>query len=246
MLRQMKIPKIINKVSLLKRSKKRGDHLRKYKIIALIIVTHFIFILFPPNNAYGEANKPEIKIDVSPKDSLFDVENMKPGDWAPRTVVVQNNGQMDFDYEVQLQHDGQQKLFNELTLEISDENGELFNGKLADFNSLELRSLAADHKEELEMTVRFPEHLGNEFQGLATNFTLLFIAKGQKGKIDHVSIGGKVGSDTSHKKGGSMIPTTATNMFNLIAIGLLFLVLGGLLVISRKIILIRKHRDHTS
>lgn len=198
---------------------------------------------FSPSIILAESEKkPEIKIEVVSKDSedpLFDVDNMKPGDWAPRTVVVQNDGQMDFDYTMQLQSDEETKLYNELLLEVTDDETELYNGNLADFTSLDIRSLAAGNEEELELTVRFPEHLGNEFQGLNAQFQLLFTAEGEKGKSDDTRIGSMIGSatdadDENDEKAGSTLPKTATNIFTFLLIGGILLGLGGLLVLYTK------------
>lgn len=181
--------------------------------------------------AAEEENEQEITINILPEDVLFDIPNMKPGDWAPRTVVIQNNGDMEFEYVTTLRNESEsEKLFNELVLEVSDGEGELYNGKIADFNALSARFLAPSNEEELRFTVRFPEHLGNEFQGLAAQFSLIFSAEGNQSDTDEVVSEGTIGSGDSDASGGSRLPDTATNMFNLLLIGGLLLAVGGFLI----------------
>lgn len=214
---------------------KRGRNLKIRKWLIFIIIVNFVVVVYPTTIASGQTNEQsKLAIEVTPRDSLFNVTNMKPGDWTPRTVVVRNNGTMDFEYEMVLQNKGEEKLFNELTLEVSDDQTELFNGKLAEFTALEVRHLVAGNEEELYITVRFPEHLGNEFQGLDTHFALIFTAKGEKGRSDKVKVDGMLGSDDQSPKSGSVLPSTATNMFNLLVIGGVLLGLGGLIFINQR------------
>lgn len=182
----------------------------------------------------------EITIDVLPGEVLFDVDNMKPGDWAPRTVVIQNNGLMEFNYTTTLKPNGKSmKLFNELLLEIKDSNGELYNGKLADFKELDPSNLKSSSEEEIHYTVRFPSHLGNDFQGLDAKFTLIFSAKGEDNAKDEKALSSTIaGNDgpggSSGTSSGSVLPTTAAGMFNFILIGTLLLAGGGLLVLYNR------------
>lgn len=179
----------------------------------------------------------EIIINISPEDMLFDVDNMKPGDWAPRTAIIQNNGATAFEYVTTVRNDSEtEKLFNELLLEVSDEEEELYNGKLADFNGLSPRSLEASNDEELTFIVRFPTGLGNDFQGLAAQFSLIFSAAGEESQMEEEAISaGTIGSSGGDGAAGeSRLPDTATNMFNLLLIGGVLLVSGGLLIVYNR------------
>ena len=75
---------------------------------------------------------------------------------------------------MQLQNSGEEKLFNELLLEIKAGDKELYQGKLAAFKSLPERKLTSGTEENLDITIRFPEHLGNDFQGLDVGICFLF------------------------------------------------------------------------
>jgi len=131
--------------------------------------------------ADGEDNtgNADIDIGISPKDTLFEISNMKPGDWAPRTITVKNLGSKEFAYQMQLENSGEKKLFNELLLEIKADDKELYQGKLAAFKSLPARKLTRGSGENLDITIRFPEHLGNDFQGLGAAFVFSFTAEGR-------------------------------------------------------------------
>ena len=203
---------------------------RKKIILSLIVVLLIGFLPFLANPAAAEDR---ISLDVLPEDILFQVEDMKPGDWAPRTTVVQNNGQEDFFYSMYIESEGTDKLFNELLLEITVSETVLYNGKLADFKSLEERNLEPGGEEELEVTIRFPGELGNDFQGLNSVFSFIFTADSQ---IDDTSVevGGFVGSDDDSSipgsagtstGGGGVLPDTATNIF-------LFLILGAVILLN--------------
>lgn len=193
--------------------------------------------LYPEASVFanGENDKAEnaIEISISPKDNLFDISNMKPGDWAPRTITVQNSGSTDFVYNMQLQNSGEKKLFNELLLEISAGDKELYQGKLAALESLPERKLTSSSKENLDITIRFPEHLGNDFQGLKSTFVFSFTAEGTDSTAVQAMIKGQVASSSiGPTSAGFSLPSTSTNIFNLMLFGTL-LVAGGIVIIIR-------------
>ncbi|MER2071626.1 MAG: hypothetical protein ABS898_06900 [Psychrobacillus sp.] len=174
----------------------------------------------------------ELDISLSTEENLFDISNMKPGDWAPRTVAVQNSGSKDFVYQMQLQNSGDNKLFNELLLEIKAGDTELYQGNLAAFKSLPERQLTSGTEENLDITIRFPEHLGNDFQGLESSFAFTFTAEGKDSTTVQVMTAGQVAS-VGPTPGGSSLPTTSSNIFNLILFGTVLVVGGIVLMIIR-------------
>ncbi|WP_087972556.1 LPXTG cell wall anchor domain-containing protein [Oceanobacillus rekensis] len=188
----------------------------------------------------------KITIDILPEEVLFNVDNMKPGDWAPRTVIVQNNGGLNFDYYVSVEPNGDsKKLYNELIVEIHDADQLLYNGHLKDFSGLPPRSLESTTEEELNFTIRFPVHLGNDYQGLDANFSILFTAEGMedvgKNDSDEQSVAGAVSSDGNSSSGGSSssfgglpLPNTATNIFNFLIIGALLIIGGSLIILYNR------------
>lgn len=206
----------------------------KKSTLYVVIMTIIFIIVAIPTNIFASGNENnEIKLTIIPGDSLFDIDDMKPGDWAPRSITVQNEGEMDFQYGVTMENNGSEKLFNEILLEVHANDKELYHGKLANFDSLPLRELSVRSSEDLDFTIRFPEHLGNEYQGLDVHFSLLFTAEGKLGKTEEVTIDSKLGSDDVQKS-GLTLPSTATNIFTLMLIGVGLLISGGLLVIIKK------------
>lgn len=203
----------------------------KRSLLYIGLVMTIMVIL--PFSVFGNVGDGEMDITVMPKDTLFDIDDLKPGDWAPRTIEVQNSGTMDFQYSVFLENRGEQKLFNEMLFEISDDEDTLYNGKLADFEQLPIRELASKKDEKLQMTIHFTEHLGNEFQGLDIHFSLIFTTEEKLGKTSEVIIDSKVGSEDMQQR-NSMLPKTATNLFTFMLVGIALFICGGILFMHTK------------
>lgn len=182
------------------------------KILKLcVFVTIFLFINFPSISAY--ATDKELDISTSPHKVLFDIKNSKPGDSFTKVLNVRNDGLHDFNYLFSNKIiSGSEKLFNELFLTVSDKKEELFKGRLKDFQKLDPRFLKAGNSENLTICVYFPYELGNEFQNLNSEFEFKFYVEGTLGGILPAN--------------GPKLPSTASNSFNILAIGSL-LALGG-------------------
>lgn len=227
------------------------------KVFTRMITTllSICFVLFGmPYFIMAEGDEEEVSIQISPQSVLYDIENMKPGDWAPRTVTIKNNGKRHFSYHVQINNKGPEKLLHELLLEIETAGDYLYNGKVSDFSQLSSRELNAGQKEDLEFTIRFPEHLGNEYQGLDTNFSLTFTAVDEKdenifpdtsrnssGQNESrykpsdsavASLNGTIGSGGAP---GAELPKTSTNIYDILIIGGVLVISGGVIATySRK------------
>ncbi|WP_226536312.1 LPXTG cell wall anchor domain-containing protein [Fictibacillus halophilus] len=147
-------------------------------IYSCIILIAAVFI--PIGNTGADSSTPEIKIDTLPEKILFDIDNFKPGDWAPRELTIQNNGNQDFSYNIQSRmKSGSEKLYNQFQLKIEDKSGMVYQGNLKDFKGLDPRPLAAFSEEKLTVTVEFPYISGNEFQGLNTEVEFVLYAEGK-------------------------------------------------------------------
>lgn len=205
--------------------------IKLFRLFTLLLLISSI-CFYPMMNVFadGEEEKAEndVSISLSPKENLFDISNMKPGDWAPRTLIVQNTGNTDFVYQMQLQNNGEKKLYNELLLEIKAGDIELYQGKLAELETLPERKLTSGTEENLDITIRFPEHLGNEFQGLESDFVFSFTAEGNDSTVVQAMTKGEVASVGPPSVGTSM-PTTSTNIFNWMLFGTL-LASGGIVL----------------
>ncbi|QUG40567.1 hypothetical protein KD050_14845 [Psychrobacillus sp. INOP01] len=205
-----------------------------YRLFPFLLLLSMI-CFYPVTNVFAAENdtaENELDISLSSKENLFDISNMKPGDWAPRTITVQNSGSKDFVYYMQLQNSGEKKLFNELLLEVKAGDKELYQGKLAEFESLPERELTSGTEENLDITIRFPEHLGNDFQGLESAFVFSFTAEGKEGTTVQAMTMGHVAS-VGPTPGGSNLPPTSTNIIILMLLGTLLVAGGIVLMIIR-------------
>jgi hypothetical protein len=197
----------------------------------LLLISGICF--FPSTSVFAnETDKKDIDITLSPKDTLFNISNMKPGDWAPRTITVKNSGSKSFTYQMESRNNGDTKLFNELLMEIKAGDKELYSGKLAEFKSVEARKLASGNEENLDITIRFPEHLGNDFQGLEAAFTLNFTAESKNTTPVQTATKGQIDSGDP-KSSGFSLPATSTNIFNLLLFGIVLVASGIVLMIVR-------------
>ena len=207
-----------------------GITMTKFFRLFTFLLLMSVICFYPVTNVFADdgsdTTENEIVISISPKENLFDITNMKPGDWAPRTLTVQNSGNTDFVYHMQLQNTGEKKLFNELLLEVKSGDTELYQGKLADFKSLPERNLISGTEENLDITIRFPEHLGNDFQGLSSAFVFSFTAEGKDSTTVQVMTTGQVAS-IGITPTESSLPNTTSTIFILILFGTL-LVAGGI------------------
>ncbi|QQZ10953.1 TasA family protein [Heyndrickxia vini] len=183
------------------------------KIRKWVPLVLLVFLLMPFSQIAAATTDDEINIETSPHKILFDVDNMKPGDWAVREYTILNNGKQDFEYTASAHFkSGSKKLFKQLKIEISDKHSVLYSGKLTDFDGFDYRKLAKSDKETLTFKVDFPAELGNEYQGLTSKFTIKLYVRG--------TLGGLLPAD------GGVLPNTGSNIFNLI-IGGMVLVIGG-------------------
>lgn len=212
------------------------------KVWTFTIITLFSIcfsLLSTPYVTAAADDEKAISMDVSPQNALYDINNMKPGDWAPRTVTIENKGGRDFNYLVEIDHHGSDKLFRELLMEVEAGSEKIYDGKVADFTDLSPRELKAGQTETLEFTIRFPEYLGNDYQGLHTRFSLMFSAADTeddnllpvtaKGNADgthssestNATLESAIGSD-----GDTTLPKTATNIFNFLIVGSILAIIG--------------------
>jgi LPXTG-motif cell wall-anchored protein len=185
-----------------------------------------------------------IDIEASPDKVLFSIDNLKPGDWAERKLIIQNRGTNDFTYNTEaIFKKGSKKLYDEFLLKVNDSNQSLYNGKLKDFSGLNPRFLRTLNQEDLLFTVEFPSELGNEYQGLAFEVEFRFIAEEQiNGNPDpdpdpetppsddneNIEPERPIGEDDleSDPVDGQVLPSTATNMYNFVFLGFILLLLG--------------------
>ncbi|MEW9108144.1 MAG: TasA family protein [Cytobacillus gottheilii] len=150
----------------------------------LLAKPKIVFILFIFVFSLGIGGLPvhaedrEVDIQTNPHGYLFQVDNLKPGDWMPRNITVKNNGLMDFKYIARIGDKKSVKgLFEELEFMVKKENDLLYDGKLKDFTGFSPRELAKGSEETLFLQVKVPETLGNSFQGSSAEVEIIFLAE---------------------------------------------------------------------
>ncbi len=183
------------------------------KMIPLFVM---VFLIFIPVSANGEINNNEIDLTTNPGKVLFDLSNMKPGDSVTRILTIGNNGKQDFNYIASSKFlSGSEIFYNKLDLIVKDKNGPIYQGKLFEFNNLAPRILKSNQSENLTFFIKMPMELGNEFQGLDTEFQIKLYVEG--------TLGGVLPAD------GPKLPNTGSDMFNILVVGAVLVLTGSTL-----------------
>ncbi|MBU9722450.1 MULTISPECIES: LPXTG cell wall anchor domain-containing protein [Bacillaceae] len=207
---------------------------KKLKLVFMGISSFLVvlvFILSVQQNNRTFADEVPVIITTTPESVLFEVTNMKPGDWADRELTIQNRGEEDFSYHmIASRNSGSEKLYNVLELELQNADGDvLYEGSLGDFTGFDPRPLQALHEEDFSLTVYFPTHLGNDYQGLEVEVEFLFIAEGELPEVvDGISqtpIDDEVLEE--EPEDGHILPATATNSYNYLVVGFIVLIAGS-------------------
>ncbi|MCM3618859.1 CalY family protein [Sutcliffiella horikoshii] len=198
--------------------------LKWISIASIYYLLLFMLIFIPFGTTAASEDIKEIDIITTPEKVLFDVDNMKPGDWSERVLEISNGGKEDFKYIISSKlKSGDKKLYNELKLKItSEDTKELFSGTLGQFDKLDPREIKTTDKEKLTFQVDFPAELGNEFQGLTCEVEFKIYAEG--------TFGGLIPAEN-----GIKLPNTATDTMNLIVIGGALLLIGLLVLIMHRV-----------
>ncbi|PLR99287.1 LPXTG cell wall anchor domain-containing protein [Bacillus sp. T33-2] len=153
---------------------------KRFKLILLysaLLLT--VIVILPMGKTGADTSPPVIDISVSPAPYLFELSNLKPGDWATRTLIIQNQGNQDFTYLMKAKREsGSEKLYNQLLLQVNDSQKTLYDGKLSGYEGIDSRALKHSDEEKLEFTVKFPDESGNEYQGVATEVAFHFQTDG--------------------------------------------------------------------
>ncbi|MGN8647374.1 hypothetical protein ACTNEO_16340 [Gracilibacillus sp. HCP3S3_G5_1] len=204
--------------------------MRKLKILFTVIL---VFpILFSSVELFAsQGNIIDLKATFSENGKLFDLENLKPGDWADRHITVSNQTNNDITYEIDVRYlDGSEMLYNQLSLEIKQGDVPLFHDNLSAFSLLTDLSLAADSEERIDLSVTFPPESGNEFQGLTTSAEIIITAY-HNTESESSSLPISTGSQSD---GGKTLPGTATMIVNILLIGGTLLIVGLLTLLYLK------------
>lgn len=205
---------------------------RRKNIIYGLVLWSFLLSLLVSLPCQASADSDEVVIERYPDEAIFRLENMKPGDFAYRTLTIQNNHDRNIIYTMQLENQGDITLYNELLLQITFMDEIVFYGKLKDYKGINDRLLIAETEEMVKFELKFPEELGNEYQGLRAEFILDFTARAAD---ESGTVAGVITELSNPIKGtnglGGKLPATATNTVLYLIMGISLVVLGG--IVSR-------------
>lgn len=182
----------------------------------------------------SQQNIIDISGTFSETNQLFDLENIKPGDWADRELTISNKRDNEINYDIEIEYeDGSRMFYDELFIEIKSTDEQLFYDKLTNFTTIKDLTLAANEDETLKMQLTFPPELGNEFQGLTTKATITIISHDDN---DEESSTFTLSTDSQSMNNDSFLPDTATFIFNFLVIGIVLLLAGSIiyLIIKKK------------
>lgn len=181
---------------------------------------------------------------------LFNIVNMKPGDWAEKKLTIKNGGDHDIKYSFKvnsMQTDNM--LFNELELKVYSDstNNLVFKDKLKNFKGFSPQLLKKKESDSLSFVVKIPYELGNEYQNTSARFEITISAE------SYVPSQTSEGTDTKTpdtdrselEKGtisskplfsqGLNLPNTATKIYKLLFIGVIFMCTGLLVIYLNRI-----------
>ncbi len=192
----------------------------------------FVWLIMQVQNFSAETQIGIALKNLHSNHMLFQVENMKPGDWAERTVIIENVENADIQYNTLIENiKGSKKLFDALTLEVKDgQKNLLFKGLLKDFKGFTPRNIQSSKEDQLTFLITFPEQLGNEYQGLETSFKIVFQANSS---LDSIQTYGSGNNE------GLLLPNTATNFYAFILVGIMFFAMGAIFFFQKR----NKHKD---
>src|SRR5690606_13308597 len=181
-------------------------------------------IYLPIYQTSATPSSEKIAISTNSSRSFINIENMVPGDKITKSLQVINEGNVDFNYKLSVEMEsGDQVLFDNLKVTITDKDKDIYNGSIKELNTLNLGELLSFKKNDLLFTVELPKVVGNDVKNKTTVIGFNFVAEG-------------LNESENASGNGNNLPNTATNHFNFLLAGALLL-LGGssiLIYVTRK------------
>lgn len=196
----------------------------------------------------------EVDIILIPNEKfLFNISNMKPGDWAERELRVKNGGEKDFNYSIRVDNkQSDRKLFNELDLKVyeGDKSILIFDDKLKNFTGFKPKPLKKGVTDSLFFQVEMPYELGNQFQQTSAYFEIIIVAAANTSTTPEDSDDPVKQPDSNVKptpvnpgtndtqlpvaSQGPKLPNTATNLYLLLTVGLILTTVGLTIIYVNK------------
>ncbi|ENH98407.1 LPXTG-motif cell wall anchor domain-containing protein [Gracilibacillus halophilus YIM-C55.5] len=199
-----------------------------------LLLLPLLTILYAPIEVSATSQDSLIQIsgDLSADGKLFQLENVKPGDWANRKLSLSNVTNHDVHYRMDVQYtDGSKQLYQALKLKITNSNETvLFDDALANLSNQTEQTLRPNSNETFHFQLRFPSELGNEYQGLTTNADIIISAEGNS---DTQESSFPLSSDSQIPTHDNL-PDTATFIFRFFLVGTVLFTAGTLLLLYAK------------
>ncbi|WP_281658647.1 TasA family protein [Halobacillus sp. Cin3] len=148
------------------------------KIISIYSIFILLFVLFNPvGSTQALENQSRINISTS-QDRMLNIKNFKPGDYAVRSFSLANEGTEAVQYAMtSYLKQGSEKFYEQLQFILEINGEQTYAGRLSDFQDVTLKSLDANHLDEMKVRIEFPYESGNEFQGLKSDVVFHFHAE---------------------------------------------------------------------
>ncbi|MDX8344103.1 hypothetical protein [Rossellomorea sp. YZS02] len=230
-----------------------GDE-KKMNLKKVVIIFLFLFLISSMvNKTYADE---ENLILIPNEKYLFKISNMKPGDWAERSLKIKNGGGEDFHYSIKVNNkQSDKKLFNELELKVYAGNNsiKIFDDKLKNFKGFKPKELESEKTESLQFKVIMPYELGNDFQRTSAFFEIIItvvpsdgntLPDDPKDTINNPLT--PVNSDLKNipsipvESQGPKLPNTSTNLYFLLMLGSLLTTVGFIIIYLNKRLLRKK------
>jgi uncharacterized surface anchored protein len=218
----------------------------------VVIIFLFLFFISSMGNiTYAD----EVDLILIPNEKyLFKISNMKPGDWAERSLTIKNGGKENFHYSIRvINKQSDKKLFNELELKVYAGNNSknIFDDKLKNFRGFNPKELESEKTDTLQFQVKMPSELGNDFQKTSAYFEIMIVVVPSDGTVPNDpkdTNNGPVSNDPLTpvnsnisntpsipvESQGSKLPNTATNLNFLLMLGSLLTTVGFTIIYLNK------------
>src|SRR5699024_1643583 len=130
--------------------------LQKPNILICTFLTGILYLLIMPCTVTASAEAWD-KAEELPNQMLFQIENMKPGDWTTEKFTVSNKSQENTPYlSASAVSGGSKKVYNQLQFTDKHGNDTLSPGQLADLQGFGVKTLDTGEKAQFEFRIAFP------------------------------------------------------------------------------------------
>ncbi len=165
-------------------------------------------------------------IRIFPKGTLFNVENMMPGQEISTDFVVSSNRPYDV-YLSALLERGNVELFENVVATVKNGAETFYKGSFAKLKDLSLKFSKGEEEKNLKLVLFLPEDVGNEYQGKSCDVSLVLSYNGGAGAVP---------GPADDEGGGSSLPPKTGERERSYAFAVIFVagtVLTGVYVLRR-------------